>query len=592
MHNRQAHFNQETIDFLCQRNNYTSHDIHQQLLEIVDAEVKKRTLRRLQASSALGLLLDEAQDRTAKAQYGVVYRVLEESGVKEVFFGMKSLKASGNAENIAAHMRDMCPEGLWPKVLALGTDGCNCMSGEYGGLQLILRRDRCPFALWCWCRGHRLNLIALHSVDSFPLFKTAYNLISETFRAVYRGREDNKGKVATFRDAVAACAAVDQFGMWRERELCEVGTTRWVSHERGAATICLTLKGIIQTLVILEKSDLVTSYRSPTSLCSIFLISELMPILGRFSKSLQQEELCYFEIPALTAHYKGKVRNLRDNPENYPTYWSSHIRINAAFEAFDPESRPEEIGGSFVREFHSQYALPYLTQLEDDLEEMLQGAPVLAAFGVYDVRCTWSQEKLETELGVLCEHYGTGKDFTAQVEDSEVIRRSPPFFSQQVISSIKHEFEGVLRELKKLSEKIKSKNFTTVTLAFVNDEFLKSAYPSTSSLLQIALIMPLSTASVERLFSLMKLIKTARRIRMSDATVDMTINVALECDYNDVSGIPHDLMEMLIAAFRSTDRKHDFSSFEEYKEAMTSIVNWRSEKSANHTQQTRSTQTD
>ena len=34
-----------------------------------------------------------------------------------------------------------------------------------------------------------------------------------------------------------------------------------------------------------------------------------------------------------------------------------------------------------------------------------------------------------------------------------------------------------------------------------------------------------------------------------------------------------------------------FSSFEEYKEAMTSIVNWRLEKSANHTQQTRSTQT-
>ena len=57
---------------------------------------------------------------------------------------------------------------------------------------------------------------------------------------------------------------------------------------------------------------------------------------------------------------------------------------------------------------------------------------------------------------------------------------------------------------------------------------LKTMFPNLSTLVTISLTLPVSTASVERSFSQMKLIKTHLRNCLSDSSVSSLMKIAIE----------------------------------------------------------------
>ena len=61
-----------------------------------------------------------------------------------------------------------------------------------------------------------------------------------------------------------------------------------------------------------------------------------------------------------------------------------------------------------------------------------------------------------------------------------------------------------------------------------NKEPLTTAYPLISNILARIAVLPASSAQVERLFSTMKRIKTAQRIRLKTETLDCLIRISSE----------------------------------------------------------------
>ena len=57
---------------------------------------------------------------------------------------------------------------------------------------------------------------------------------------------------------------------------------------------------------------------------------------------------------------------------------------------------------------------------------------------------------------------------------------------------------------------------------------LSAAFPNLAKLAAILIILPATTATVERTFSSMKLIKTTLRNRMGDSTLDHTMRICIE----------------------------------------------------------------
>ena len=69
------------------------------------------------------------------------------------------------------------------------------------------------------------------------------------------------------------------------------------------------------------------------------------------------------------------------------------------------------------------------------------------------------------------------------------------------------------------------------------DKNLSSRYPLVSKLYSIAVIQPLSTAEVERLFSQVALIKTSHRANIKTETLSKILNIKYNCDLYTVKNI-------------------------------------------------------
>ncbi len=59
-------------------------------------------------------------------------------------------------------------------------------------------------------------------------------------------------------------------------------------------------------------------------------------------------------------------------------------------------------------------------------------------------------------------------------------------------------------------------------------EAYRGIFPNTFTLLQILLVIPVGTATVERSFSDLKMIKTRLRNRLSDCNLDRLVKIAIE----------------------------------------------------------------
>ena len=79
-----------------------------------------------------------------------------------------------------------------------------------------------------------------------------------------------------------------------------------------------------------------------------------------------------------------------------------------------------------------------------------------------------------------------------------------------------------------LYKEYKELSFNEVCHRLLTNETLKAAFPNLVLLVTIASTLPVSTATVERSFSDMKLIKTRLRNRLGDQTLDHAMRVCIE----------------------------------------------------------------
>ena len=64
--------------------------------------------------------------------------------------------------------------------------------------------------------------------------------------------------------------------------------------------------------------------------------------------------------------------------------------------------------------------------------------------------------------------------------------------------------------------------------SLLTSDTLSSGFPNLGKLAAIALVLPVTTATVERTFSDMKLVKTRIRSRLGEETLDYTMRICIE----------------------------------------------------------------
>ena len=108
-----------------------------------------------------------------------------------------------------------------------------------------------------------------------------------------------------------------------------------------------------------------------------------------------------------------------------------------------------------------------------------------------------------------------------------------------------HSFKHELFALKKSNPKYKNTR-SVLCLQFEGEPELKAIYPNLYYLYLLSQVIPVSTASVERCFSYLSLIKTSLRTRLSNRTLDSL----LRCNLHGVPSFPDLDWEKIIDQFK------------------------------------------
>ena len=158
----------------------------------------------------------------------------------------------------------------------------------------------------------------------------------------------------------------------------------------------------------------------------------------------------------------------------------------------------------------------------DHISKRLKSSDVYSCFSIFDPHLLPENEDLSTygmsKLQTLIEFYGREQHVTFEGETNV----STPDVEEDNAKAEWNFFRRVLyKEFKEL-------NMNEVYGKLLTDDTIKAAFPNIVSLASLAITLPVTTASVERSFNDMKLIKTRLRNRLGEESLDQAMRICIE----------------------------------------------------------------
>ncbi|XP_016646929.1 PREDICTED: zinc finger MYM-type protein 1-like [Prunus mume] len=427
-------------------------------------------------------MVDEACDVSIKEQMAIVLRYVNDKGqIIERFVRVQHVTDTTSSVLKEAIDEFFSSANLsFSKLRRQGYDGASNMRGEFNGLKTkILREQPCAFYVHCFARQLQLALVvvAKKNVDVNSFFTTANSLVNvveasckrrDALRAQYQ-----EELVRAFEED---CLITGR-GLNQETTLKRARDTRWNSH--------YAILGITNTLSLaLQKKDQdIVSAMSLVTTCK-----ENLQFMrdNEFEELVEQASLfCYkhdITVPTINEEYviPGRLRCHAPMKTNYHRY-----RVEIFIHVIDGQlaelnDRFNEVSTELLTCLAC--LCPKINFVAFDKRKLVR----LAQFYPDDFSDR-DLLMLEDQLGVYVHHMRSSIDFS--------------------------QLEGISSLAEKMVEKGMHEIFPYVYLHFT-----------------LALVLPVATTSVERVFSAMNIIKNQLRNRMGDQWLNNSLIVYIERD--------------------------------------------------------------
>ena len=166
---------------------------------------------------------------------------------------------------------------------------------------------------------------------------------------------------------------------------------------------------------------------------------------------------------------------------------------------------------------------PYIQSVIERISKRLKSSDVYSCFSLFDPHLLPENEDDLSRYGMsklqtLIEFYGREQRVTFEGETNV----STPDVKED---NAKAEWEFFRRVLYK---EFKELSMTELYGKLLTDDTIKAAFPNIVSLASLAITLPVTTATVERSFSDMKLIKTRLRNRLGEESLDQAMRICIE----------------------------------------------------------------
>ncbi|KAL0744546.1 hypothetical protein Bca4012_086059 [Brassica carinata] len=439
-----------------------SSKIQKDIVHSFAEEVRQAILEEI-GHGVFGLLVDESADVSHKEQMGVVFWFVDKKGaIKERFIGVVHVKETSSLALKSAIDDLFARYGMSiTKVRGQGYDGASNMRGEFNGLRsLVAKESRSAYYVHCF--AHQLQLV------------------------------------------------VNQ-----ERSLSRPAATRWGTHHKTLLRLEELFSTTIKVLEYIQdegwediqKRQACGLLKYFHTFDCVFYLHFMLHILGltaNLSLTLQQKDQDILNTMSLVESTKRELQKLRDDG------WDSLMAKVASFckkhnvemlimeEDFVDLRNPRK--RTNISNMHHYKVNCFCTVLDLQIQE-------------FNDRFT----EVTTEL-LICMAALSPSDSFHGFDKDKLLRLAklyPDDFSYGEMLSLEQQLDIYIDNIRR-DERFKSVEHLGDFSCLMVKTQKHLAHPLVYRLLKLVLTLPVATASVERCFSAMKLVKTAARNRIGD----------------------------------------------------------------------------
>ena len=476
---------------------YTLERFMQEVVEALGKVVHDDVLKEVKASPFFAILADETTDIAVLEQLILYVRYVSDKGIiKCSFLGTFEL-SNCKAQTITDKICSVCNDldlSMTEKMCGFGSDGASTMIGSRNGVAAKLKA-KVPWLVNNHCVAHRLALACSQAAEAIPYMKKFKDIVAQLFRFY----DYSAVRTAGLKDIQSVLGAPDL-------KLKRASDTRWLSHDQAITAIRKSLPSIITSLQkeaterndaqALGLSKFICTYQF---VASVYMMSDILPILSHLSKLFQKENLDFSLIQPLVKSTVTQLETLKSVPGAF--FQQVDGVISNQLKDFDIRSSSKD---NFKHNVYNKY----LENLCKHVEDRFPDAGLLESFSVFD-SSTWPEEYLP----------GDGEEHI-----EELIKHYQPVVEHQATLA---EWKTFVNAVQAKAD-LKGKDSRELLTALVQQTSLQHIFPNLHKLAVIALVIPMSSADCERGFSALKRIKTKLRNRLSNRILNHLLTISIE----------------------------------------------------------------
>ena len=487
------------------------------VVEFIDAIglwAEESLLKRLCQAPFYSIMADECTDVSVIEELSIYCRWVEKGVPVEHFLEIVPLKKA-DALSIYTSIIGCLTIKTIPlgKLIGMGFDGAAAFSGKHSGVQSYLKKNA-PHALFVHCHCHLLQLACVQAANGTTGIKHVYTTLITLWKFFQRSPK----RCEILKEVYTVLNLP-------ELKIIKPSDTRWLAHERCIKAVKSSYSAIVSALVNIyeethepEALGLSKALCNKSTIMSIYLLDYVLPQVAKLSRTLQMEAL---DLTAVSSLVDSTLHSLDD---------SFLPAANWVLELLDHTETLEgstsiKLSTDDIHSFQEKIGTPFVQLLKQNISSRFTSQDVVSAFSIFEPKKIPNVDSPEfpsygdNEVAILTEHYGQDKS-AETTAGKQYIKEG--LISTETATEWKT-YRHYLSKQTKDSDTIKKqlKDMSSETM-------MVSMFPNLSTLANICLTIPVSTASVERSFSQMKMIKTRLRNRIGETSLSSLMKIAME----------------------------------------------------------------